>query len=106
MLESRDILLGSHPGGASRALSLEPNPAVDHLRVLFSGSLPRGGRWFIHDVSGRTLAQGLLTPSPHGPRLISLGPEELDATRLRSGVYFVELRDGATRHRERLVVVR
>ena len=76
-----------------------PNPADHYLRVLFSEPIS-GLHWSIVDAVGRTVNQGYLDRQPEQLAL------EIDVSKLRTGSYWLQLRDAAGRSAVRRVVVR
>lgn len=67
--------------------SVFPNPATTALNVRFSGSILPDAEWVVYDATGRAML--------HEPMLLS--QQQVDITRLPSGLYFMWLQQGGQR---------
>ncbi len=101
---SLDSLTTPRIVAALLALALEgarPNPTTGALRVWLTLPSREAATLELIDVAGRRVLRrdvGSLGPGAHGVAL--------DAARLRPGLYFIRLAQGASVRRSRVVVVR
>lgn len=87
----RDLLVVEPPGAAPLRLAFAPNPARGTIRFEFA--LARGpARLEVLDLAGRVVVTRAL---PAGAHTFTWNGRRDDGTRVRDGVYFARLRDGA-----------
>ena len=89
-----ESVISSLPDNAIVAVNIYPNPVADRLRFA-STSFTSGGDWtaLISDLSGRSLLE-----LPLGNEL-----EEIDVTRLKNGIYVLQLSNGAEKKSFRFI---
>jgi PKD repeat protein len=84
----RTLIIGtSEPGEISRVeLSLYPNPVRDQLLVIIGEYIPRQGKLYMYDSSGRLVRT----------ERVYHGWNNVDVSQLAAGIYFYRLMDGGS----------
>jgi hypothetical protein len=84
----RTLIIGtSEPGEISRVeLSLYPNPVRDQLLVIIGEYIPRQGKLYMYDSSGRLVRT----------ERVYHGWNSIDVSQLAAGIYFYRVMDGGS----------
>jgi hypothetical protein len=93
-------------GREAATILVLPNPVAGNARICFAARAAGPVQVAIHDVGGRCVAEWVEQASRPGPLWITWNGTGVGGSRLATGLYFVDVRNGGARAVERLVIAR